>query len=438
MTNRFLYTVLSITSLAFGCTAANQQAPATEAPAAEAAPAEAAPADEGAAALPADDEAWTLIEAAAGLHDDSLDWKALWRAVRALEGPPTPEQQANWKRDEAALAKIDAALARPGLSIPVPESATAALPDWIVYQFIVRAMCLRGWDKATAGDLTAGAQDMVAAAQLGERFQDTNTYLLPTMVGIAIEGIAILELDRLFETIARDDRDAHLAAAQAFQGFSTPSQAVQRAWTAECTSIEALLRDLGTDPAKALGGGELPFTSPGSAEDFAGSYDADATVAWHQAYCDAMATAMAEPYVSRTAPAPEALWPAKGQADNPFGRQIMQEIYDSSPIGYLEREERLQAQQGGHALTWAARAYVLDNDGKLPATAEALVPDYLSQLPDDPFADGPIKLDGDRVSSAANGIENLAGAKTPAELEWVVFTPDSTETTEGSTDDSNK
>ena len=160
MTNRLRYTVLSITSLALGCTAANQQAPAPEAPAAEAeaAPAEAAPAEASLEpALPADDEAWTLIEAAAGLHDDSLDWQALWREVRALEGPPTPQHHANWKRDEAALGKIDAALARPGLSIPVPESATAALPDWIVYQFIVRAMCLRGWEQATAGDLTAGA-----------------------------------------------------------------------------------------------------------------------------------------------------------------------------------------------------------------------------------------------------------------------------------------
>jgi hypothetical protein len=353
------------------------------------------------------------------LNDDSMDWKELWREVLAQEGPPTAEQMAQWKKDEAAIAKVEEALALPGLKFPVPVSFSNELPDFIVYLYIVRAMCLRGWERAASGDLSGGVADMLAAVDLGERFMDSETYMLPAMVGIAVEGIAIRQLDGLLSTLAKDDRSAQLEAAQAIADDAAPTQTVARAWQAECTITESMLRGLGSDPAAALAMEDLAFQPPGTAEQFPESFDAEATMQWHQAWCAAMSTSMGQAYTMRSAPEPESLWPTEAE-DNPFGRQIMQELCDSPPITYLEREERHLARQGTWAVAWAARAYALDNSGALPPDADALVPDYLAALPDDPFGEGAIRLLESTAVSHGHGLEGVAGKEEPMELNHIV------------------
>jgi hypothetical protein len=350
------------------------------------------------------EQAWQLMLEAGALNDDAVDWKALWRDVRAEEGPPTEEQVATWRADEAAVEKVEAALALGELRIPVPRTLSEEIPDWVVYQFIARAICLRGWEKAAAGDLSGGAGDMLAAVELGERFMGGETYLLPAMVGVAVEGIAISQLDRLMETLAADDRGAHLKAAQAFVGYSEPAAAAARAWGSECQIMENTLRALGEDPESVLALEELPFELPGDAAQLEEGYDVEETLGWHRAFCMASAEAMRQPYIEREPLAPEAVWPAGEEAGNPIGRQIMQQLYDSDPVSYYEREERLSALLGVRALAWAARAYALDRGGELPADAGALVPGYLARLPYDPFGDGPLRLEGDTVVSAGHGL----------------------------------
>jgi hypothetical protein len=109
---------------------------------------------------------------------------------------------------------------------------------------------------------------------------------------------------------------------------------------------------------------------------------------------------------------------------NPAGRILIQQ-YRPIFTNMVEREDRLRAIQRGHALVWAARAYALDHQGELPPSAGDLVPDYIDHLPDDPFADAPLQMEGDQVFSAADRKERIVAEI--ASLRWSITPPTTVE-----------
>ncbi len=383
--------------------------------------AEIPPIDIPAAPLPGDERAWEILVEAAAAHDDSVDW----RAALSPAGPPADRDRGLWHRDVAAHALLEQAVARPGLTIPYPENYLDDFPNLLPYQNLARSRCLRGWDRALDGDLEGGVEEMLFPMGLGQRFLDCETALLPAMVGIAIQGIALDELTELMDTEAAETPEALAHAAGALLSLSESPPALSRALAWECATAEEVFRgDLAA--LAGYGAGGIGGSPPAQEFLFSLGYDADTTIAWHRSRCRQQVVQGALPWPRREEVDFEPLWPggdrpSAGQLlHDPVGR-IMIEIAMPDYGSFVEREDRLRARQRGHALAWAARAYALDHDGHPPLEASELVPDYIDHLPLDPFAEQPLLLEDGRVFSAAHQRDRIVGEI--ADFQWSVVPP---------------
>jgi hypothetical protein len=373
------------------------------------------------APLPPDDEAWDLLAQAADAHDATVDWKAALKPV----GPPAAEDLPLWEQDTEALRLQEEAAARPGLTVPLPEDYLGEWVDFVPYQTMARVRCLRGWDRALAGDPDAAVDDMLATMHLGQRFMDCETALLPAMVGVAIEGIALRELAELLDMDGWDRPDLLVRTANELLALSESPATLPRALAWECAATEEVFR-ASMDDLAALGGDDPGDVDLTHRMLYRFGHDADTAIAWHRPRCRAQVEQAALPWPQRETPRFEPVWPWFGRPNAgqllhaPASRILIELMptYES----LVEREDRLRAIQRGHALAWATRAWMLERDDELPGDAEELVPQYIDHLPADPFADAPLGLRGSEVFSAMDGREGIVNHE-PADLRWSVIAP---------------
>ena len=275
--------------------------------------------------LPGDERAWALLAQAAAAHDDGVDWKMALSPV----GPPAAADREIWRRDADALSLAEQALDRPGLTIPLPDHYLGDFPDLVPYQMMTRAWCLRGWDRALAGDLNGAVDDMLIPVDLGQRFMDGENALLPAMVGIAMQGIALTELAELMDTTAADRPDVLVRAGNALLSRAESLPAVARALAWECAAGEQVFRDDMADLA-SQGGSAAGKAGPGERLLFAVGYDPDTTIAWHRTRCGHQVAQASRPWPEREDPDFERLWPWSGQptlaqlTHNPAGRILIE------------------------------------------------------------------------------------------------------------------
>ncbi len=373
--------------------------------------------------IPPDDEARALVVQIGEVQNQAVDWREVMKPV----GPPRADDLDLWRQDTEAQQLMEQLLARPGMSVPFPDAFLDDWPNLVPHQALTRSVCLRGWDRALAGDPDAAVRDMLQAMQLGQRFLDCNNALLPAMVGVAIEGLALRELAELMDTTVTDRPDLLVAAANELLVLSESPPGLPRALAWECAGQEEVFRaDLATLLEQAGGGSaDTSFTER---LIYTWGYDADTTIAWHRPRCQFQVDQAAKPWLQRRESIFEfdILWPrlhrpSAGQLlHNPAGRIVLMFMPDYASL--VEREDRLRAIQRGHALAWAARAWMLEHDGELPPGTEALVPRYIDHLPADPFADGPLQLEGGEVFSDMDGKPGIVDYQ-PAELRWSVVPP---------------
>ena len=139
--------------------------------------------------VPADDEAWSLLEGAMAPVTD-IQWL---QAELPQNQAPDAEHLDLWSQHADSLDAIESALLAPGLSIPpTPPFAEANTEDWetpeIRLQPLARAFAIRGWQKALAGDPAGGVSDLLTVLRLGQRLIDASEPLIPGTIGIAISN----------------------------------------------------------------------------------------------------------------------------------------------------------------------------------------------------------------------------------------------------------
>lgn len=236
--------------------------------------------------LPADGRAWQHLQTAIDLA--LLDQAGQLGAALESSGRPSEPITALWLPQERALAEVQAALARPGLSLPSADLLGGEEPPrYIELVVLARASALRGWDEEQP-DLAL--QHLALPLHLGQRLLDADGDLMPAMVGLAIRDIGAVELAEYVDSqpLAAGSRAALLAE---LQPYARRPPAVPAALIRECHSTEQLFHRLGQEPGLFDRVG-----SPGTklAPWLLGLvYDADTTAGWQRAWCMALLDAAA-------------------------------------------------------------------------------------------------------------------------------------------------
>ncbi len=378
------------------------------------------------APLPADQQAWKLLKQACQVVPDK-SW--LSEELR-VKGPPDARDLAAWKTAEAGLDRLDRAMESPGLSIPTPDTNLLigdVDPDTVTLQWLSRAPLLRGWDLALNGDIQAGVTAMGTVLSLGQRLLDADTHLLPMMVGLNIQNLALRELQELLDSTAAGDRAAHAQALQMVAPLLDSPPALPRALAYECNATEKLLRGFGASPSDMAEQPDLPYTLPFPAWTVTPLYNASMSVMWHRLRCSDIITQASTPFHQRREPENLALWPSEGL---PSPSQLVhypasRVLYQLSYWDYMDfvlREDMMRAHRAVLAVTWAARLHAFDHGGRLPAGTADLVPQYLERVPADPFGAGDVILKDGQVWSLGDGMKALAELPNPQQLRWSVAT----------------
>jgi hypothetical protein len=319
----------------------------------------------------------------------------------ALEGHGLPKETEVWRMASDSLQALSALReASPIVSPPRGPTSQGSQADLIPLIPLAQAQILRGWDRYSGGDAGKAAEDILQADRLGQRLADGSQSPLMSLVGGAIQGQALRELQELLSVSY--EPSVHALVAERLPRQAPQDDRFRAVLQRECSDIEALLMDP-LQTAEAVGG---PMDSKSLPSVL---YDTDATVAQHRKWCreaDAWMELPPDPRGEPPAYLPEGI--SETLAYNRTGLEYMKVV---SPEGALRMAGHLpeaRLQRDVLRLLTAARLYGYANGGQLPAEAGALVPEFLPSLPLDPFT-------GDDLEIEHGEIEDSEG-------EWIEIT----------------
>lgn len=319
----------------------------------------------------------------------------------ALEGHGLPKETEVWRIASDSLQALSTLKeASPIVSPPRGATSQGSQADLTPLIPLAQAQILRGWDRYSGGDAGKAAEDILQADRFGQRLADGSQSPLMSLVGAAIQGQALRELQELLSVSY--EPSVHALVAERLPRQAPQDERFRAVLQRECSEIEALLMDP-LQSAEAVGG---PMDSKSLPSVL---YDTDATVAQHRRWCrEADAWLMLPPDQRGDPPSylPEGI--SETLAYNRTGLEYMKVV---SPEGALRMAGHLpeaRLQRDVLRLLTAARLYGYANGGQLPAEAGALVPEFLPTLPLDPFT-------GDELEIEHGEIEDSEG-------EWVEIT----------------
>ncbi len=328
--------------------------------------------------LPNDDLAWSHLQAA--MHAADPDWDG--REAFQVDGPHPDWETSGWEINEAAQPHLDAALARPGLRIPVSASVMDKEPDLRPLFNIVRARLLRGGSRLDSGATAEGLEDLAVGVSLGERLRHVDggfVGLLWYAVGIAHENYSLGQLHGAIGTGVLDEPELLRRLIEILVTVESRPTGFRRALQCECAAQELLIREA---PVPA---GAWPMGSP--------FHDEDAYVAKVRVDCVKMVDAATGPYGSRPSPL-EPVWSEDWTSHPgwalhlPSTRVLLYQGLHGMYYGFFtsiaERTDRMLADRRGLILRAALRLHFLET-GTLPETLAGLVPGQLEAVPVDPF-----------------------------------------------------
>ncbi|MEL6342731.1 MAG: hypothetical protein AAFV53_06335 [Myxococcota bacterium] len=355
------------------------------------------------APAPGDAKSWTALQAVMGqVHEgEGL------RGVLETTGAPPEAQRKGWRRDAQAIESAHQYLAEhEGLSLPV-LAYDEALPNMRPLLQLTDAMLLKGWDLASRGEVTAGAVEMLQAAQLGARLTHGDVDLIGAMIGLTIERRARTELAELLQGPGREDPAAFDRAATLLP--TAADGVVARGVARECVAMDALYQQLTESPEIADELGDMPMGLSAS-----GAYDPDITRVWNRMMCAEALQQLATPPSRRQPVEPLGLWQdgfhLTQYLHNPVGRILISVSTPNFTI-YAERAD-VERARAAVLSTWiAARRYALAHQGEHPRDLDTLVPKYLASVPVDPMSGQKIQYDTAAVWSM--GVSEEASLRLP-------------------------
>lgn len=344
--------------------------------------------------LPSDDMAWSHLQAA--MHAADPDWEG--KEAFRVDGPHPDWETSGWEINEAAQPHLDAALARPGLRIPVPARFLDDEPDLRPLFNIVRARLLRGGSRLDSGVAAEGLEDLTVGVLLGERLRHADGGFLGFLwyaVGIAHENLSLGQLHGAMGAGMLDDPELLRRLIEVLVTVDARPTGFRRALQCECVGQELLIKDLVVAPD------DYPLRYP--------FHDENAYVAKVRVDCPKMVEAATGPYGSRPNPL-EPVWSDDWTSHPgwalhlPTTRALLymgpHGMYEGLFVGMAERTDRMLGERRGLILRAALRLHLLET-GTPPETLAGLVPEQLEALPVDPFTGGNFGYDYGNAFQAA-------------------------------------
>jgi hypothetical protein len=312
-----------------------------------------------------------------------------WEEALALPGRGGKTQHSYTLAEQAALIRengpaiqtLHQGFAFPYAEIPA-RSYNTMFPNYAKYRSLARFLALKSRVEAAQGDYDAAINSHLDAIQLGEMIPH-GAPLIGSLVGIAVQAIA---------GKGAEDVISHLNAAQARAAAKRLEQiiALRMSWAdvlqEEKWSQQAGLIEIFRDPKwhENVRQMVMPDDEDGDAAEKRGRLEKLRDIGRiylinkHEVlynythYMDQLIANARLPYAAHP-PAP------------PIPSDPINELL--SITGDMGRNKAVQmdAQEAQLCLRLALRAYKLEH-GVYPPTLEALVPAYLSRLPDDPYA----------------------------------------------------
>ena len=371
--------------------------------------------------------------------------EALARALLP-KGPPPDDAREAWRPYAEAIAAIEAAVARPGLTIP-DEDPDATSQPIINVQRVIFALLVRGWDRALSGQpgqpaqpaqIVEGVADMLHAYAFGVCIVDAGESLLDVAVGVALQAAALRELGELLDATGpasagasggvSQAESAHRAALAGLLKYKARGSATARVVPRDCAALKLQTAKDMAEPGAMLRYTQLEEVvnhlgvSPTVANAVVSTavYDPVDTRAQIDAACLAAMMRLAEgqPPVSDVKPPPPAA---------PVGLQLLLELFDN-PAGHAAAwgSDRGYPSVGAREVSiWAAREVLttvvaarlyLWTSGKAPTQVSDLVPAWLPTEAVDPYSPEGLRIVDGLVRSAGQDVLDRPRADTDPRL----------------------
>jgi len=364
-----------------------------------------------------DTESLPLFYAALAAAKD-IDGADLTEALKD-EGPPEDSKLEGWRAHAAALEALEALLARPGLRLPV-QPLDEELPSMGAALALGRLVLLRAWWQAGQGAQAAAVADLERALQLGLVLEHAGGSMLVTMVGLAVQGMAIDEIQELLTAPARLEGEALAPLEVRLQAATAWPPGIVAGLAAECLSGEEMwesLRGMSVSEmleTSSMDGARKRSAPPAGDQRASDSWllNVDKTRAFARRDCAKRLARIQIARPTRPPLEPIELWRDgfhPGQyLDNPVGR-ILLSIASPSFESFTERSDAVRARRRLLLTRLALLRFGHDHDGNVPATLTDLVPDYLPAVPQDPYSDAALgyDLEARRVSSVGAELDSV-------------------------------
>ncbi|MFT4979534.1 MAG: hypothetical protein ACI8S6_005445 [Myxococcota bacterium] len=316
-----------------------------------------------------------------------------------------------WVAVADQLDGLDEALVHPTITSPGIETFDDPFPELGEVLSLGRALCLRGWTSFESGMYTEAIDDMLATDLLGRRIAAGGQTVISVMTGVALQDIALTELDELLAVIPDPEAHAHAAAGLAVERSASR---VRDVLLRECIMFEQVFSQFETNPAllTQTAGPDGEVSEPGIAAQLNRfRYDHDATVAQLRQNCRREHDRLALPSGERGERAPLVPQGAEGELYNQIGCALLG--MGGPDYGVMvDRELRAQLHRDGLRLLTAARRHALAHDGQLPASSAVLVGTYLPGPVIDSFTGAPLEIVGGVIQTSQ------------LEREWTVTVPE--------------
>ena len=355
--------------------------------------------------------AWHSYQRAGDLLDEQVRWPQYQR------GPLTPEQvvqlAAYLEHQQPALTALDRAIAAPYCVVPRFDFQEPRFPEFARIRDLARLRTIQGRVLMHQGDTSGAVDAWLDTIELGHDMMQEGV-LIGRLVGIASDAIGSAPLRGFVQQgqgTARDYREIITRFTELEANRFPYADMLGR----EFAGHEPWLREAAAHPTKLVvfvgtrpGGGYGKWKLADIWETLAILTQSDVVLSNYYTYWSMVIEDAGRPYPQRdrmlaekvsSEPVTRSFYPT-------YSKARMRELYDVARLRAVVVMAGLQL-------------YRLDN-GKLPATLDDLRPDYLPEVPRDPYSDQPygyLRLPGDRFVVYSVGPDGKDD-RAEVELEW--------------------
>jgi hypothetical protein len=310
--------------------------------------------------------------------------------------------------------QVTNALAAPEAQGSWPTSLDSPMPEIGPIRFLSRLMVLRATDEARRGDTRQAVQTLRDIFAIGTILENSSTTLICYLTGLAIKTSALDATRHIAATQPLSGEDIRSAIATVRASRINPEN-TQRAYRTELNFFRLCLDEVVRQPKHLL---ELsPETdNPRSTrrsltilQKFRLTFKPNKST---RLYAEDLREIL--PLIGQDGTALKAVFPPGTpeyppllNPDNYLGHVLLRIITPTWPQ-ILQTDIRHETAISGTEAFLALRLYAREHDNALPATLDALVPDYLPAIPRDHADGNPIRYSRAFRALWSAGENNLA------------------------------